>query len=347
MSAQGDPGCFRQCCFKTLWTQRSSVQERQLYLEQEIQRETEKPFLSSGHAFVVLDSVRSLNFALGQSRMTPTYAWRLAKVSLKEGLQRVFAATRVKRSLSERQTFNQFEDEDLEIAQGYRAEDLTLIVSEAGDPVDVVWKNLGGTRGVYFFRKMFFNVVGLTIVLFLSTPAAIYSTLKMIQFFSFLDVAQTVDHDSLWGNFLHTFFPPLVIIFINNVLLYMIYYSAYYEKRVTHSKYQFSVFSKSYVYLALNMLLIPAVTISSQTSIIEVLRRNDFSLLSVLAQFYQQDSGVFFVSMLVQNACLSLGTNLVRPGEIGWAFMSPWLAHYRRKYLNDSQAWRRREDMVF
>lgn len=53
-------------------------------------------------------------------------------------------------------------------------------MSEAGDPVDIIWRNMGGTRGVYFFRKVFFNIVGLSIVLFLSTPAAIYSTLKMV-----------------------------------------------------------------------------------------------------------------------------------------------------------------------
>lgn len=68
----------------------------------------------------------------------------------------------------------------MEIAQGYRDKDLTLMISEAGDPVDIIWKNMGGTRGVYFFRKFFFNIIGLSIVLFLSTPAAIYSTLKMI-----------------------------------------------------------------------------------------------------------------------------------------------------------------------
>ncbi len=76
----------------------------------------------------------------------------------------------------------------MEISKGYRDKDLTLIMSEAGDPVDIIWRNFGGTRGLYFFRKIFFNLVGLAIVLFLSTPAAIYSTLKMIQFFSFLDI---------------------------------------------------------------------------------------------------------------------------------------------------------------
>ena len=51
--------------------------------------------------------------------------------------------------------------------------------------------------------------------------------------------------------------------------------------------------------------------------------------------------------MVLQNACLSMCINLVRPGEIAMAFFSPWLAHYRRKYLNDMQPWRRREGMVF
>lgn len=114
------------------------------------------------------------------------------------------------------------------------------------------------------------------------------------------------------------------------------YYSAYWEKRVTHSKYQLSIFNKAYVYLVFNMLIIPAVTITAQATIVQVIRDNNFNLMAVLAQFYSADSGVFFVSMLVQNACLSLCTNLVRPGEIGSTFFSPWLAHYRRKYINDS-----------
>ena len=35
-------------------------------LEADIEKETEKPYLSSGHAFVVVDSVKSLNFCLKQ-----------------------------------------------------------------------------------------------------------------------------------------------------------------------------------------------------------------------------------------------------------------------------------------
>jgi hypothetical protein len=95
------------------------------------------------------------------------------------------------------------------------------------------------------------------------------------------------------------------------------------------------------------MLIMPAVTLTSQTSIIDVFKRNGYNPFAVLSQFYSTDSGVFFVSMLVQGACLSTCAALLRGGEIGQGFFSTWLAHYRRKYINDSQAWRRREGEVF
>jgi Calcium-dependent channel, 7TM region, putative phosphate len=76
-------------------------------------------------------------------------------------------------------------------------------------------------------------------------------------------------------------------------------------------------------------------------------KNQDYNIFAILAQFYQTNSGVFFMSILIQNACLSMCINLVRPGEISYAFFSPWLAHYRRKYINDSQAWRRKEGFVF
>lgn len=125
---------------------------------------------------------------------------------------------------------------------------------------------------------------------------------------------------------------------------------AFWEKRSTHSKYQFSIFNKAYIYLLLNMLAIPAVTLSrnpfAQQSLLTVLSSSP-NIFSLLAQFYREVHGAFFVSLIIQNACLSMCINLVRPGEIVPAFFSPWLAHNRRKYINDAQPWRRRESMVF
>ena len=140
--------------------------------------------MSSGHAFVVLESVKSLNFCLKQQKITPSYAWKIAKIGMKETIQQFFSAanTRSMRSISQRQTFNKFEDEDQEIAQhAYKDKfDLMFVMSHASDPLDIIWNNMGGTRGLYIFRLVFFNILVLAVVLFLSTPAAIYSSIKVI-----------------------------------------------------------------------------------------------------------------------------------------------------------------------
>lgn len=56
-------------------------------------------------------------------------------------------------------------------------------MSQASEPLDIIWVNMGGTRGLYLLRIVFFNLIVLGVVLFLSTPAAVYSSLKMLQLF--------------------------------------------------------------------------------------------------------------------------------------------------------------------
>jgi hypothetical protein len=124
---------------------------------------------------------------------------------------------------------------------GYRDKvDLMLVMSQASDPVDIIWCNMGGTRGLYIFRVIFFNILVLAVVLFLSTPAAIYSSWKMLQLFGESLTEKLGRNKDLlwgWGPLIGTFIPPLVIIFINNCLLYMFDYFSFWEKRVTHSMY--------------------------------------------------------------------------------------------------------------
>ena len=51
--------------------------------------------------------------------------------------------------------------------------------------------------------------------------------------------------------------------------------------------------------------------------------------------------------MLVQTGCLTVCANLLRPADLSYSFLSPWLAHYKRKFMNDHAAWRRSEAYVF
>jgi hypothetical protein len=47
----------------------------------------------------------------------------------------------------------------------------------ACEPIDIMWKNMGGTRGVFIFRRIFIYMLGLVVIIFISTPTAMLSTL--------------------------------------------------------------------------------------------------------------------------------------------------------------------------
>lgn len=57
--------------------------------------------------------------------------------------------------------------------------DQVLMINLASDPIDIMWKNLGGSRrGIFLFRRLFLHTITVIIILFISTPTAMLSTLK-------------------------------------------------------------------------------------------------------------------------------------------------------------------------
>ena len=89
-----------------------------------------------------------------------------------------------------------------------------LFINLASDPIDIMWKNIGGSdRGLFIFRRIILHVLTIFIILFISTPTAMLSTLKKIDMFDFLnfDWAETLP----MGNFIKSNFPPLLILGIN------------------------------------------------------------------------------------------------------------------------------------
>lgn len=54
------------------------------------------------------------------------------------------------RSGDPREYFMRFHDLEDNITQEYNDKGMTLLMSIAKEPVDIIWSNMGGTRGVYF-----------------------------------------------------------------------------------------------------------------------------------------------------------------------------------------------------
>jgi hypothetical protein len=103
-----------------------------------------------------------------------------------------------------------------------------------------------------------------------------------------------------FGNFIKSHLPPFVILGINLILLLLIDIASLVERYEAHSLYQKAIYNRAVIYLNLNMLIIPALTLTNSEPLINLLFKKQFDLTQLLGDFYIANSGVFFVSILIQ-----------------------------------------------
>ncbi len=70
-------------------------------------------------------------------------------------------------------TFGKFEDEDLEL-EIMDHENVDMLVDQMIEPLDIIWLNIGGGRGLFICRRILLSLSTFFILIFLSTPAVIF-----------------------------------------------------------------------------------------------------------------------------------------------------------------------------
>jgi hypothetical protein len=243
-------------------------------------------------------------------------------------------------------TFIRFEDlDDAELKTKY--EEAVLEVRKATEPNDILWKNMKGDRGHFICRRMLIYLACLILIMFVSTPIFIFANMKKADSQHFFDLGWA---DYIYGGaFLKSNFPALCVIMINIALLYLIDIVAYLEFQETHSLYQRSVFTKTLIYLTLNMLLIPALTLSNSlidsekkmtvtttqvaeaNSLYAFLKMKNFDITQVIGSLYVGDNGIFFVTLVLMQAAVSCSYYLLQWNDVFYAYFSPWLAIMKRQ----------------
>ena len=201
-------------------------------------------------------------------------------------------------------------------------------------------------------------ILGILIIVFVSSPTVIFANIKAQDKTHFWDFDWVEDLPA--GNILKNHAAPTIIILINLVLLIIIDFACILEAYETHSLYQEAMLSKSFVYLVLNMLIIPALTLSSSgansdmqqqakavtesgDSLFSFIQTHGFNLSHLLGEFYKGENGMFFVSLIVQTAIFTSTYYLLQFSELGFSYFSPWLANMRRKVYQDYEPWLRQE----
>ena len=181
-------------------------------------------------------------------------------------------------------------------------------MTRATEPSDILWKNMKGVRGLFIFRRVILFTVGLLIVFFISSPAVIFMHFKKLDSNNILNLDWTDNIPA--GNFVRQNLPPFIIITINQILLQLIDIASLIESYETHSLYQKAVYMKSVVYLNLNMLIIPALTLTQNSNLTDpkqgqasslwtFITTKNYNPAEILAEFYTGNYGTFFVTLVI------------------------------------------------
>jgi hypothetical protein len=178
--------------------------------------------------------------------------------------------------------------------------------------------------------------------MFVSTPVVVFKTfqtlsnkhldLEFMQKIPYIDLVSSV-----W--------PPLIILGINMMLILLIDHSAVSEKRSAHSTFQSSIFNKALIYLHLNMVFVPFLSLQGQP-IFRILEYQQVKT-EYIREFTMINSSSFFVNLIIQYGVFTALFYFLRCGELMMNYISPWLVDYRRKYMNGSQQWRRKPEHIF
>jgi Late exocytosis, associated with Golgi transport/Calcium-dependent channel, 7TM region, putative phosphate len=282
-------------------------------IEKEIQEATMKPYSNSGHAVVVFNSIETLEKILYQYRQSLKRTCNLCFTNLKEKW------LNYKRERAFSNTFQRFADDKM---TGHN----NLVVTRGMNPYDFIWQNFGGTRGFYFFRRLGLLILSVLILLFLSTPAALLAALES----AVSDVSWAESLPGPLASVAQAYLPSIFIVMLNQLLLLLIDISAYMEKYYSHTEVQSSILHKAVVYLTLNMLVIPGLTIAAAKSFVTILSDREFLLADMLGELHVGEFGTFIVNVLLQKATFTSMFYLLRGSELSMNYFNVWLSFYIR-----------------
>jgi len=84
------------------------------------------------------------------------------------------------------------------------------------------------------------------------------------------------------------------------------------------------------------MLVFPSLSLKN-TSIYTLIDKGKDALdtQEFLKEFGMINASVFFVTLLIQYGCFTGLFYFLRGGELMMAYLSPWMADYKRKFMND------------
>ena len=350
---------FMRCLFSSIYWSDNSMNNELSRIQEKIDEITEEPVYSSGHAFVCFDSLTAAYKVMKEFKSSPFMRFKLRMKNLMNGMKENILGSKNNELMSgqkAKSTFQKFnedynigslednyffeENNELEIK-----ENMNILVDQIIEPIDIVWVNIGGDKGLYVLRRIFLNLSLLALLIFFTTPMGFVSTFKKVDKYHILEFKWLKVIP--FGYILVTYGIPLLIIGINLILILVIDYICRFEKHYTHSNYQFALFTKSFIYMLFNYLLIPSLTLSYEP-LYDIIKTNYKNILHLLSQVSSVfDNSYFFITLIVQNGTFSFVYYFLRLDELMFNAFSTQVSFYKRHFINTGHSWHRNEEDCF
>ena len=350
---------FMRCLFSSVYWSDNSMKNELKRVQEKIDEITEEPVFSSGHAFVCFDSLTAAYKVMNEFKSSPLMRFKLRMKNFMSGVKDNILGGKNNVIISgqkDKSTFQKF-NEDYNIgslednyffeenSENEIKENMNILVDQIIEPIDIVWVNIGGDKGLYVFRRLFLNLLLLALLIFFTTPMGFISAFKKVDKYEILEFKWLKVIP--FGYILVTYIVPLTIIGINLMLIFAIDYICRFEKHYTHSNYQFAFFTKSFVYMLFNYLLIPSLTLSYE-SLYDIIKTNYKDILHLLLQVSSIfDNSYFFIALIIQNGTVSFVYYFLRLDELMFNAFSTQVSFYKRHFINTGHSWHRNEEDCF
>jgi len=347
---------FMRCLFSSIYWSDDAMNAELEKIERKIQEITEEPVYSSGHAFICFDSLKAAYNIITEFKESSFKQCKVKLKSMFQNCKKCFKNENLGNDIFGQKgssTFQRFNEElqidDLE-ANNLNEDiliykNVDILVDQMIEPIDIIWKNVGGDRGLFIVRRIILNILLLLLLIFFTTPMSLFSFMKKFDTFKVLEFNWVIQIP--YGYIIITYIVPLIILTINLGLIVLIDIICRLEKHYTHTNYHYAVFSKSYIYMLFNLLIIPSLTISYEPlyQIISSGYKNLLQLISHLSGVYEKY--YFFITLIVQNGTISFTYYLLRLDELIFNAFSTQVTFYIRHFINTGHYWHRDETYCF
>eukprot|EP00117_Sycon_ciliatum_P016722 scpid27024/ scgid3848/ Transmembrane protein 63C len=190
-------------------------------------------------------------------------------------------------------------------------------------PKNLKWENLSTGTLLWWARFVLVNAFLCTILFFWTTPVVIIGSLGTLNI--------TGVSPSLASNPLVTIWlPTLILWLVTAVLPLAVSYTTYFESHWTKSHFEQHIMRKTFIFLLLMALVLPALGLASLDSFFTNFRTRE-SAFNQLECIFLPNNGGFFISYLTFCAFIGTGVELLRlPAMIGY-FLALARAKTRRE----------------